>query len=66
MAAVPSSAHSVRNSAPERLMSGGSTAMPRRVASCMWPASFSVLSMSSVMEAARKATGWFALSQAVW
>ena len=27
----------VRNSAPERLMSGGSTAMPRRVASCMWP-----------------------------
>ncbi len=57
---------STANSAPEALMSGGRTLMPSRDASCMCDASLSVLSRSSDMDAARNATGWFALRYAVW
>ncbi len=47
-------------------MSGGSTRMPSRSASCRSAASLSVLPIASDMQAARNATGWFVFIQAVW
>ena len=47
-------------------MSGGSTRMPMRNASCRSAASLSVLLTASDRQAARNASGWFAFSQAVW
>ena len=62
----PARASSSRvKSAPERLMSGGRTAMPIRAASWRNAASLSVLFTASDMHAARNASGWFAFIHAV-
>ncbi len=60
MAPPSAEASSTVKTASERLMSGGSRAMPSRLSSWRKTFSLSVLPMSSVMVAARNSTGWLA------
>ena len=54
------------NRSAERLMSGGSRAMPQSRHSLMYPATLSELSSTLVSRAAMYSRVWWHLNQAVW